>query len=232
MFNINQSICDKHGEFDERLAHRYTEDLLEAFGTSAEYKVFLEAVDERGYVAIFLDYAFSYIGVPVPEMSEHDFNEILFGLFPRKVSTEPESATAIVAELRAFFTFLHREYGLANAKRFVTLLSSDAERRLRDALSDPSNYGMAKSIFMHGAQSGFDMTTQEGMEEFMLEYNKRLLSPRLRAPLDNPLVIFDRTFNEASETWTPAEQARGARERDKIRLAKKAKRQARKKNRK
>src|SRR5256885_8402615 len=39
----------------------------------------------------------------------------VFELFPRKVSTGPESADHIIAELRAFWEFVRREYGLQSA---------------------------------------------------------------------------------------------------------------------
>ena len=35
---------------------------------------------------------------------------------------------------------------------------------------------MAKSFFMIGQAAGFDMSSQEGMNAFMLEYNERLLA--------------------------------------------------------
>ncbi len=45
-------------------------------------------------------------------------------------------------------------------------------------LSDSSNFGMAKSFVMMGQEQGFDMTTQEGMNKFMLAYNASLLAGR------------------------------------------------------
>jgi hypothetical protein len=49
-----------------------------------------------------MDYAFFHLGVSIPDLSLPDSNEVVFELFPRKVSTEAESAPAIIAELRAF----------------------------------------------------------------------------------------------------------------------------------
>jgi len=43
--------------------------------------------------------------------------EILFDLFPRKVSTSADEADEIIRELQAFWTFLQREYHLANVMR-------------------------------------------------------------------------------------------------------------------
>lgn len=41
-------------------------------------------------------------------------------------------------------------------------------------MNDPSNFGMAKSIFMMGQEAGFDMTTRDGSDAFMLAYNTQL----------------------------------------------------------
>jgi hypothetical protein len=43
---------------------------------------------------------------------------------------------------------------------------------------------MAKSFFVAGKAAGFDMTTQEGLDRFMLAYNSRILArPALSAPI-------------------------------------------------
>src|SRR5205823_983078 len=115
---------------------------------------------------IMMEYYFNYLGGALPSMSVRDFNEVVFQLFPRKVSTEPESAATILAELRAFWNFVHRQYGLKSAERILATLDGGAEARLRKELADPSNYGMAKSFFMAGLKAGYDMTTQEGMNAF------------------------------------------------------------------
>jgi hypothetical protein len=92
------------------------------------------------------------------------------------VSTEPESAPEIIDELRSFWQFLQRQYQLPAAAGILPLLDHRAEQRLRDELANPANYGMAKSFFMQGMQAGFDMTTKEGTEAFMLAYNAAQLA--------------------------------------------------------
>ena len=48
--------------------------------------------------------------------------------------------------------------------------------RLGTELSDTSNYGMAKSIFMMGNKAGYDMSSEAGLAEFMMAYNRSLPS--------------------------------------------------------
>ncbi len=229
MFNIHQSISDRSGEIDERRAHKYIDALMEEFAASAEAAPIIEEYGGVSWAATMMDFAVNYLGVTVPEMSLGDFHEILFELFPRKVSTEADSAESIVAELRAFWSFVHRQYGLSNAKKILDTLTNDATRRLREALSNPANFGMAKSLFMLGSQSGFDMTTQEGLDQFQRAYNSSLLNqPGMALPFGPPL--------DEAEGWDfgPGfgSPGPGKQEREKRRKARKAQRQARKRKRK
>jgi hypothetical protein len=161
MFNIHQSIY-KGGEIDERRVGQYIDGLMEEFSNSAEAQPIMEQYGDVSWAAMMMEYAFRYLGVNMPKMSPVDFNEVVFELFPRKVSVEAEAAPQVVAELRAFWSFLHRQYGLANAKQILDTLTDDVAGRLRKELSDPANFGMAKSFVMLGSKAGFDMTTQAG----------------------------------------------------------------------
>jgi hypothetical protein len=44
------------------------------------------------------------------------------------------------------------------------------------SMSNPANFGMAKSFFMMGKARGFDMYTQEGLDEWMMTYNTELMA--------------------------------------------------------
>ncbi len=57
-------------------------------------------------------------------------------------------------------------------------------------MNDPSNFGMAKSFFTMGRAAGYDMTTQEGMNAFMLAYNARLLGRRTPPGSSMPMSSF------------------------------------------
>jgi hypothetical protein len=118
-----------------------------------------------------LYYAANYLAASVVQMSGADLTEVLFELFPRKVSCHAEAAHEIVAEQRAFWTWLGREFQLPNAAECLEQFDEDAADDLMEALSDSSNFGMAKSFFTMGEAAGFDMTTQEGLDAFMLVYN-------------------------------------------------------------
>ena len=106
MFDINQELFDE-GELDESKADAYVDDLMEAFEASPEARPLLDSGAQDWLARNLMDFAFNYIGVNAAEMSLNHFNEILFDLFPRKMSTAPENASAIVEELRAFWRFVY-----------------------------------------------------------------------------------------------------------------------------
>jgi len=226
MFDVRQSIHDRHGEIDPDRASKYIDGLMKEFAASPEGQP-VYAEGGGSWPAMMMQYAVDYQGATPPEMSLADFNEVVFGLFPRKVSTEPESAPEIVAELRAFWAFLQRQYGLPNARQMLAALGDDAVDRLRKELADPSNYGMAKSFFMLGSKAGFDMTTQEGLDRFMLAYNSGLMGAKLPAPLGIPPDYHD-DFDDDDAPPRPAQPGQSREDRRKER---KRQRQARKRNR-
>jgi hypothetical protein len=98
-------------------------------------------------------------------------DEILFEIFPRKVSVPAEAAPEIIRELAAFFTFLAREFKLPNAAQCLQVLDERATRRLAKELANPANFGMAKAFVMQGQQQGFDISSEEGLNQWMLAYN-------------------------------------------------------------
>jgi hypothetical protein len=76
---------------------------------------------------------------------------------------------------------------------------------------------------MLGKQAGFDMTTQDGLDQFLAVYNSRLLNNSLSPPL--PLDEGDFGRPAPARSMTPKARAEQ-------RKAKKRQRQARKRNRK
>jgi len=199
MFDIHQELFED-GEWSDAAVRDYREGLFAAFCESPEGQACREHLGHLGWTHTFLDLAMGYVGAIPPRMSRQQFNEVLFDLIPRKVSTDADSAVAIVTELRAFWEFLDREYHLPHAAAFAASLDRKAENRLKRELSNPANFGMAKSLFTMGKELGFDMTTQEGLEEFQIHYNSALASmpPVLPRDVDDDEDEFDPCFESNS----------------------------------
>lgn len=174
MFDFHQTVSDRHGEQSEDRVQAYIEGLMAEFASSAEATGVREPFGGVHWAEQMLEFAFNYLGVSPAGMTRRDIDEVVFDLFPRKVAVDPDQAESIITQLRAFWTFVSRQYGSANAKTILAALDGRATDRLRKSLADPSNFGMAKSFLMMGSQSGFDMTSPDGLAAFQATYNAKL----------------------------------------------------------
>ncbi len=173
-FNIHQKVFNRDGELQEKLAAQYRKDLFKLFIESPEGQALINEGIDPGWADMMMDYGMNYLRLTPPQMSPADLREVLFDLFPRKVSAEADEAPNVIRELQAFWAFLQREFQLENAAACLKILDNRAARRLREEMSDPANFGMAKSFVMMGKARGFDMTTEEGINEWMTTYNAEI----------------------------------------------------------
>lgn len=173
-FDIHRPLTNQHGEIDEAIAGEFEAELMERFAESPEASPIIERTGEVGGAGSMLEYGRIYEGVTVTTMGKRELSRVLLDVFPRKVSCEPSSAPEIVEELRAFWSFVRREFGLPNADECLTILDDEMRRTMERELANPRNFGMAKSLVMGGMAAGFDMTTEEGMGAFMRAYNAKL----------------------------------------------------------
>ena len=63
-----------------------------------------------------------------------------------------------------FWEYLNRVFELPHAKSIIEWLKTDGmAANLEAELSDSTNFGLAKSMFMSGKNAGYDMTSEKGM---------------------------------------------------------------------
>ncbi len=177
-FDVHQSLVDEQGEIDEAAAKIYEAELMTRFAESPEARPLVE--QGVGWARLLMALARTHLGATVPTMEEDDLSFILLDTFPEKVSCEPEDAEAIVAELRAFWAFLGRAFGLENAPRCAAMLDRTLAEAMAGALANPENFGLAKAFVMAGKAAGYDMANQEEVEEWWRVYTEA------RAALDEP----------------------------------------------
>ena len=177
MFDLNTSILDpEYGEeLDEGRLETYINGLMAEFEKSPEAEAVMQEFDTSlCWSATYMNYAAQYFCATPATVTPGETAEILFEIFPRKVSVEAEAAYEIIVELRAFWQFLKRTRSLATADTILELLTDDDAERLKAELNDPSKFGMAKSLFASGTDAGFDMTDQADLNRFILAYNASL----------------------------------------------------------
>ena len=184
-FDIRQRVLDSDGMPREKIAHQYKEQLMELFEQSPEGQTLQDEGIESGWASMMIDFGLDYLGKTPPQMSPDDLREILFDLFPRKVSAEADEAPDIIRELQLFWQFLQREFSLENAAACLKVLDNNAVRELKEEMNNPANFGIAKSFVMMGQERGFDMTSEEDMNAWMATYNAELaagVGPRIPLP--------------------------------------------------
>lgn len=168
------------GDRDDDAAEAYYQRAFDTFSRSPEGQQAYELYGRLGRTSSLLIFGVDYLGVIVDEMTPGSLMEYVLEYVPRKLSTDPEEAESIIGELTLFWEFLDRVYQLPAADLNVKWLRTEGlVETLTEKLSDPSNFGMAKSFVMQGENAGFDMSTEEGMAAFMPFYNQSLLVNRL-----------------------------------------------------
>ena len=172
----SQSIFN-YGELNHDAEQAYYERAWNLFSKSNEAQQVVDRFGDLVWSGMFLEFGLHYLGQIIDEMVIDDVDNFVFEHIPRKVSTEPERAASIVLELTLFWEYVGRVFELPEAKSIVEWLKTDGMvARLEAELSDPTNFGMAKSMFMSGKNAGFDMTSEAGMAEFFAAYNQSLQS--------------------------------------------------------
>jgi hypothetical protein len=170
-FDIHEAVFDEQGTYLEEKAVRYEHALMEQFTASPEGQAITQTGTELGWAGAMIHYAINYPGATPATMTTSDLEEVVFGLFPRKIITERGDAAEIIQELRAFWQFLQRVYQLPQAQQMLAHLTPQATRRLERELQEPANFGMAKSFVLKGKEAGFDMESPEGMQAWVKTYN-------------------------------------------------------------
>ena len=234
-FDVQAFYEDELGQDEERF-EAFRDALDERFYTSPEWVECSAAEgEEEGYWAgHFVHYSTLYLAVPLAKVDADDVDEILFDVFPRKISlTAPEETEEALDELIAFWHFLKREFGLENADTVLQALHSVDLQEFTEAMFDPANFGMAKSFFMEGMQAGYDMTNQDEMNAFMKVYNARVLAegPRPVGQSSHDLLP-SIGFPSAADPFAPSHSITDDASKKKKKNKRKLAKASRKKNRK
>ena len=129
----------------ERTRRRFQEELVERFSQAPER----DHLPEVGWCRLLMDFAVTYFDATVGSLSPRQLHELIFEIVPRKVSIHASEGRGLLEEARAFYAFLGREFGLAQAQDCLRVIDGDdAVKQLERALSNASNFGLAKSLVM------------------------------------------------------------------------------------
>lgn len=178
--------ADDEDEVGEAARGILEEELLRRFVASPEGHDFPEA----GAAELLLDLSANYGGRSLPRLEAEELHALVFDVVPRVVSIPSSDAGPLLAELRAFYRFLKRESGLAQADACLDVLKEEVVPDLEVALADPGNFGAAKSFVMADPDLDFDLESEEELEALLDSMVGRRLpdssSSGRRAPSGDP----------------------------------------------
>ncbi|HVC32926.1 MAG TPA: hypothetical protein VNL16_05400 [Chloroflexota bacterium] len=166
-FEFRQKFVHESGEVDEEAWSRYVGALARLFAESPEGAALkAQGVEPGRHLAMVLDYALRYVDANPAEMSARDLRKAL-DVFAEKVAGRPEDLDQVIPEVEAFCDFAQRAFDLARASAWKREVQNHADN-FRRALRDPHHWGMAKSLLMEGLARGYDLSTEKGINEWML----------------------------------------------------------------
>ncbi len=183
-FDIHEDIIPFLGMPDERKVKRYIKNLNKAFARSPEGKAVKQATDDRNlsWVKMFVEFAILNHGFTPPYIYDRLLREILYEDIPESVIVEPKEAPNIIAQIKAFWEFIEREYQLQTAKLCLKVLNQkNIVKRLEEKMADRNLYSTVKLIAMQAIDQGVDITSNKEMSKFIEEYNAKIEAG------DNPL---------------------------------------------
>ncbi len=136
-----------------------------------------------GDIGIALSWKWGYGDGDLGRWRTGDVGEFLLEWCPRKLSVSQADCRSIPASLEAFVAFLDDQALLAPGSSTVDDLAAataSMTERFVAAMGDPSNFGMAKSLFNAATADGVDMSDPQGMQEWIAEFNARPEDDRRR----------------------------------------------------
>jgi hypothetical protein len=173
-FDIHAPVLDAHGDIDDAAAETQEKELLVRFAASAEAAPFLERGDAVGFASKMLFFARFYQDVTVTTMSAGDLAAVLLDDFPGEMLCQPEDAPEIMAQVRAFWSYVKREFGLPNADACLAVLDEGMALALAHELRNPDKFRGSKAFLWDGLEAGFDVTTDAGLAAWTRAYDESL----------------------------------------------------------
>lgn len=150
-----------------------------------------EAATTAGDAGLALDWKWGYAGGDLSRWTTADLGEFLLEWCPRKLSMSPEDSATIPVSVAAFMAFLSEEKILSRGSSPVDDLireTVDLTDEFVAAMGDPSNFGVAKSLFGAAAADGVDLEDPDQIRAFMADFNARPEEERRRLIPDTALA--------------------------------------------
>ena len=165
------------------------------------------ADEDWGHEAsVFLDWRVNYSSGDLSAFARADIEEYLLDWCPRKLSFPPEYWLGVIEGVEAWLLYLV-DSGQWTGGLVQTLLSSlgHLTPRFLDEMANPSNFGMAKSLFASPALAGADLDFESpaSLQAAMDAFNALPFEER-KAATDSGLAAMTRARQAIALPMTPA----------------------------
>jgi len=155
-------ILGEDGQVDEVRLDRYRSALMTRLAAREEITEEVLAAAE-----MLVEFAAQYHGVTFGKITADQLQALLLETIPAQLAVESDEAGRIVAAARELMRFAGEELGSAAAPACLALLDDAFEQRLARELANAANFGTGKQLVMAGIAAGFDMSTEEGVADFV-----------------------------------------------------------------
>lgn len=122
---------------------------------------------------LLLDLLRDYLGIGLADLAEGDLGELLLEIYPRKITVlKADDVDGVIPTARALLTFCRDTGRLSTSK--ATRLEAELEEiepRFADAVMNPANWGMARSLTQAMSADGIDFSDQAAVDRWISEYN-------------------------------------------------------------
>jgi hypothetical protein len=120
------------------------------------------------WASMLTEYAIEAHDALVHELSPAELQTIVLVRIPAEVTCAPDQAPVAIAALRALLEHAAQSSEPARARQLLQGLPKDVAAQLEQRLADPTAFGPEKALVMAGTWAGFDMSTEEGVDEFLM----------------------------------------------------------------
>lgn len=123
-----------------------------------------------------IHYKWGYLDGHLTRWTRRDLDEVYLELYPAKVIVEDDELSDVMAEARAFVTFLIDtgllDTGSEPGKVLLEHLD-EIEGRFRANMADTSRYSFGKRLWSEAVAEGVRLDDPEAVEAFMARFNAR-----------------------------------------------------------
>ncbi|MBF0425208.1 MAG: hypothetical protein HQL66_05275 [Magnetococcales bacterium] len=151
----------------------------EAFSRSPRFESLSdpEKAEAESVIMHFAEFMLDYLGREPEAWRTNDLWECCVEIIPRKVTAEEVYFRAVAPVLSSFFRYLDEAGLLLSAGSLAQEVERLGPKIVTNAVN-PAFWGPAKKFAMKARAAGVDMSSQEDLDRFMLQYNQQLMEQR------------------------------------------------------